>query len=71
MIILMANHNLESSPTITMCLLRWHAKLNNWHAFGTFARLLARWHVKMRIWHAFGTLARRPHWHAWHVWQAI
>ena len=26
----------------------WHAKLKNWHSFGTLARLLARWHVKLR-----------------------
>ena len=24
---------------------RWHAKLKNWHTFGTLARLFARWHV--------------------------
>ena len=38
----------------------WHIKLNNWHTFGTLARLLTRWHVKneklARVWH-FGTLA--------------
>ena len=39
-------------------LARWHAKLNNWHTFGTLARLLTHWQVIMRSWHAFGTLAR-------------
>ena len=55
-------------------LARWHAKLNNWHTFGTLARLLARWQVIMRIRHVYwhvGTWARRPSWHVWHVWQVI
>ena len=34
-----------------------HAKLKNWHRFGTFIGTFAYWHVKMRSWHAFGTFA--------------
>ena len=34
-------------------LAHWHAKLNNWHTFGTLARLLTRWQVIMRSCHAF------------------
>ena len=56
-------------------LVRWQAKLKNWHAvwhIGTPYRTLARWHIKMRCFHAFGTLARRHINHAgtqacWHV----
>ena len=45
---------------------RWHAKLKNWHAFGTLARWYVYWHVGTlactneklaRLWH-IGTLAR-------------
>ena len=43
---------------------RWHAKLKNWHTFGTLARLFARWHVKLRSWCTLGTLTRRTRWHA-------
>ena len=32
--------------------------MNNWHAFGTLARLLTRLQVIMRNWHNFDTLAR-------------
>ena len=38
----------------------WYTKLNNWHTFGTLARLLTLWHIKneklARVWH-LGTLA--------------
>ena len=44
---------------ISTPLAHWHAKLNNWHIFGTLACLLERWHIKMRSWNVFGTLARR------------
>ena len=44
-----------------------HAKLKNWHNFGT----LAEKNEKLRgVWHV-GTLVRRTPWHAWHIWQAV
>ena len=52
-------------------LARWHSKLENWHAFGTFIGTLACKNEKLaRFWHV-GTWARRPRWHVWHAWHAI
>ena len=45
-------------------LARWHAKLKNWHAFGTLAHLLADWPVKTRNCYTFRTLAR---WYVGHT----
>ena len=42
-------------------LIRWQAKLKNWHGVWHAGTFLACWHVKMRSLHAFGTLSR------WHV----
>ena len=59
------------SCKIGTSLTRWLAKLNNWYAFGTLARLFVRWCVKIKSWHAFDTWSRRPGMHAWQECHAI